>query len=319
MLIIAFIMMAIFLFSKNYVHGQSFFNSQFSDTEIIELLSEKYRFFRRGSIILPHQANHPDWLTKFYQPTIDSVFSEIIQTDEIIRLDFNRNDELDVIFSHGSHRYSSYLVLDLNTKQSKVYQLTNFSQPIFNFIDFSDNILTYKYTIKGWKSDSIFRGTSYEEAIQKLVFNCGGVVELDNNNKSSNIEIDSIIVSTSYCYGSCPVYKLVIRKDTFSSLNAISYCTDKNGNDLKSGKYFADVNQQRVDSVFDIVNCIGIMNLSDSYSVDWTDDQTITVKTYSSDGRIKTIKDYGRQGTYGLMHLYNSLGKIYRLTDWKEI
>lgn len=318
MLIIVLITITSFILSNNHMFGQSFFDSQLSDTEIIEILSEKYKFFRRGSIILPHQANHPDWLIKFYQPTIDSVFSEIRQTDGIIRLDFNRNDELDVILSYGNSRYSSYLVLDLNTKKSKVYRLTNLSQPIFNFIDFSDNILTYKYTVKGWRSDSIFRGTNYKKAVRKLVFNCGGVVELDNNNRSSNIEIDSISVSTSYCYGSCPVYKLVIRKDTISSLTAKSYCKDKNGNNLKAGTYFSNIDQHKIDSIFDIVNCIGIMNLSNRYAVDWTDDQTINLEIYSSDGRIKTIKDYGRQGTYGLMHLYNSLGKIYRLTDWKK-
>lgn len=121
---------------------------------------------------------------------------------------------------------------------------------------------------------------------------------------------DMIIVSTSACYGSCPISSTSIDKYG----NFIFYGQDYN---TKTGLYKTKTDQdlyRRIEKNFKKAN---IDNLDEDYSAKWTDDQTISV-TFIKDNKIyKTISDYGRKAPRELYWAYTQLNYLYQKLDLK--
>jgi len=53
-----------------------------------------------------------------------------------------------------------------------------------------------------------------------------------------------------------------------------------------------------------------------SYRVSWTDDQTSTLKITYDNGKVKTIRDYGLIGTFGLSQAYKLLFDLRGSQPW---
>lgn len=121
---------------------------------------------------------------------------------------------------------------------------------------------------------------------------------------------DMIIVSTSACFGTCPISSTSIDKYG----NFIFYGQDYN---TKTGLYKATTNQdlyRRIEKNFKKAN---IDNLDENYSANWTDDQTISV-TFIKDNKIyKTVSDYGRKAPRELYWAYTQLHYLYQKLDLK--
>lgn len=62
----------------------------------------------------------------------------------------------------------------------------------------------------------------------------------------------------------------------------------------------------------DLLNYSDFSHLDSSYTVQWTDDQTATLKITYDGGKVKKIEDYGLQGSFALMHIYDRLYDIYQ-------
>jgi hypothetical protein len=119
---------------------------------------------------------------------------------------------------------------------------------------------------------------------------------------------DKIIVSSSGCYGTCPISDI---------------CIDKQGNVFFSGQYYNTMNGLFTSKISPDKYTIfesnfkkaDIENLETSYSAIWTDDETITV-TFIKDNKIaKTISDYGRQAPTEFYWAYLPIRYLYQQLD----
>ncbi|WP_394346639.1 DUF6438 domain-containing protein [Flavobacterium zhairuonense] len=102
-----------------------------------------------------------------------------------------------------------------------------------------------------------------------------------------NENYDRIIVSSSGCYGSCPIANISI---------------DHNGNIIFHGQHYNTQNGlfkskisknefQKIQNSFKKAN---IMNLKDNYAGRWTDDEEVTITFIKNNKIVKSISDYGR-------------------------
>jgi len=141
-----------------------------------------------------------------------------------------------------------------------------------------------------------------------LVMGYSGFVEYNNITEN---DIEEISLSTSGCFGECPIFDLAVGSDGTAVFNAIAY------NDHK-GKLQCEIDSASLDKLFRLANYIHPKSLSDGYSVNWTDDQTATLTVTFKDGSIKIIKDYGMIGTFGLERLYNAIFRLRRSQNWEH-
>jgi hypothetical protein len=120
-----------------------------------------------------------------------------------------------------------------------------------------------------------------------------------------NENYDKIIVSSSGCYGSCPILNISI---------------DNNGNVIYYGQYYNTKNgifkskitkneYQKIQTNFKKAD---ITNLKDNYEARWTDDETITVTFIKNNKIVKSINDYGRQSPIALIWAYTPVRYLYQ-------
>ena len=134
--------------------------------------------------------------------------------------------------------------------------------------------------------------------------------------------IKKIQFSTSGCFGECPVFNLDLNKNDVSKFHAEWYNFKKSKNikfkkeDKKFKTIISKIDFQQIE---DILNYINFSELSKDYSVNWTDDQTSTLTIIYDDGKIKSIRDYGLVGTYGLKLLYKKLFDLRFNQNWKKM
>ncbi len=141
-----------------------------------------------------------------------------------------------------------------------------------------------------------------------LVFKFDDFIEY--NPIPDTLVIEEINFSTSGCYGTCPIFELVIKSDRSSTYNAIEY-------NKKKGIFKSIIDTVSYNKLLSTLNYIKIASLNDKYHVSWTDDQTVTLEIKYNNGQTKKISDYGSIGTFGLENLYNQLFALRRTQKWK--
>ena len=141
-----------------------------------------------------------------------------------------------------------------------------------------------------------------------LVMGFNGFVEYNNITEN---DIEEVSLSTSGCFGECPVFDLTVGSDGTAVFNAIKY------NDHK-GKLQCEIDSASLGKLFRLANYIHPRLLHNEYAVNWTDDQTARLTVTFKDGTTKIIKDYGMIGTFGLERLYNAISRLRKSQNWEH-
>jgi hypothetical protein len=152
-----------------------------------------------------------------------------------------------------------------------------------------------------------------------LTFKFGNFIEYNENPKIN--KISKIEFATSGCFGTCPVYKLTLNRDSLSIFNAQYYNFNKNREvtyGKEEGVFTTTINKIEFDKLEEILNYCDFDNLYKEYSVMHTDDQTGDLKITYNNGKVKTISDYGMIGTYGLKTLYKKLAELRFNQKWRK-
>ncbi|WP_430967743.1 DUF6438 domain-containing protein [Spongiimicrobium sp. 2-473A-2-J] len=103
---------------------------------------------------------------------------------------------------------------------------------------------------------------------------------------------------TDYCYGTCPVFEIVMDKGGHVRYKGIDHVVQRGEKDLQ-------LDQADWAYMSELIQNIQLRKLKDMYSVDQTDNQTGYLTVHYADGSIKKIQDYGLAGSYGLSVLYD--------------
>jgi hypothetical protein len=124
-------------------------------------------------------------------------------------------------------------------------------------------------------------------------------------NIDSNPEFDQISLSTSGCYGSCPIINIIIDSNGYVLFYGEMYVS-------KIGFYEGQISKDKFNAIEKEFRKAKILDLKKEYSASWTDDETITT-TFLKQGEIKkSIEDYGRTGPDELVWAYTSLRYLFQ-------
>lgn len=230
---------------------------------------------------------------------------------------FSCNSSVNIIFDLGK----SYHL------QSLKFQQHHFVVPIPIKINDKDYI---KVIIQDnpHDSDTAQYGIAFDILSKILMYRFNNFLEY--NPQPANHSIQQIIYETEMCYGFCPIFKLELNKTGNSKFYADSYnfIDSKNPKSIRKaiGKIQKDnknfetlIHENDFLELENLLNYIDFENLKDDYAVTWTDDQTSVLKIIYDNGKVKTIKDYGLSGTYGLKLLYQKLFDLRFNQDWRKI
>ncbi len=129
--------------------------------------------------------------------------------------------------------------------------------------------------------------------------------------KYKSPQFDKIILSSSDCFGPCPISNTIINSDGTIIFKGVSYTSQKG---LFTGKISKEQYQRLQDNFYKT----NIDSLNTKYEAEWTDDQTITT-TFVKNGKIyKTVYDYGRKAPYLFEWAYAPLMYLYQVNSLKE-
>lgn len=112
--------------------------------------------------------------------------------------------------------------------------------------------------------------------------------------------ITKIVLSSTGCYGVCPIIDIEIEESNEASFYCTDYCGDK-------GYHKGKMENTNVKRLFRFLDFIDIDTLKNSYAANHTDDETITVSFYEDNNHLKTISDYGRKSPTEFIWLYTYL------------
>lgn len=303
-----FTIIVIFLFS-NLVFANKIDNLK-TTNDVIEFVKTVYPEY---GIIRDKDFKHGI----FDIESVDSIYKhlkckKIFKIDEIKnwqKIDINNDGLTDLIFISHYYGYTQNVILDKGKDEFKLIRhIINFDEceyikPIK--VHDKNELQIRKVNLPFDFDDNIEKYTKIDTLTYKYDF----FIELNNKEIIDN-KIKSIEIETSFCFGTCPVFKLTINKNGLAEFDGIEYTKFK-------GKSKKQLDQTNIDEIFDLINYIEIKKLNDNYGVNYTDASTVTLDVFFEDGSIKKIKDYGLSGTYGLSALYSKLTKLGTETKWE--
>jgi len=164
-----------------------------------------------------------------------------------------------------------------------------------------------------WKNEKYKDGS-----IDSLVYRNGDFIEY--NPKVVKHSIERIEFSTGPCFGTCPIFSLTLSINGKSEFTAEAYnFGDDSYDENVDGKYICNLEEKKWNELTELINYIDFANLEKDYAVNWTDDQSCTLKIVYDGNKIKEIRDYGLIGTFGLKKLYEQLFELRFNQNWKKI
>jgi hypothetical protein len=221
------------------------------------------------------------------------------------KVDFDNNGETDLLVNGIWDGRNNLIAIMANGNK-------------FYFHSFNKGLITKQFfpkieTINNITTLSLFEICEFclekELTNKKLIFKYGSFIEPNYNAKKYNIE--KIEYSTTMCFGTCPVFKLMI-----NSNKSITYIAEQY-NDLQ-GEFNSIIKTEDYNSIIDLLNYIDFPSLKNNYEVNWTDDQACELRITYNNGKTKIISDYGKIGTYGLIRIYNKMFRLRGIQDWNE-
>lgn len=118
-------------------------------------------------------------------------------------------------------------------------------------------------------------------------------------------DFDKIVISSSGCYGSCPISTTLIDKDGVVVFNGIEYNTIE-------GMYTAKMISNKFSEIVTSFQKANWKNLKPNYVASHTDDERIILIFIKDNKIIKTISDYGREAPEELRWAYEPLRYLYQ-------
>lgn len=184
------------------------------------------------------------------------------------------------------------------------YKITNDSLSLYSESDKSWS----SYKILSLKKDTMVLGNG--EDISKFI--------KSNNEKNTDRSFDKIIVSSSGCYGRCPVSDIEIDNNGTVFYRGSYYSNEK-------GYFKAFTSKEEYFKIEKNFQKANWFNLKNEYIAGHTDDETITVTFIKNNKIIKTIEDYGEeaptefQWAYIPLRFLHDQVKLSRIADKEHL
>ncbi|WP_298901603.1 DUF6438 domain-containing protein [uncultured Psychroserpens sp.] len=248
---------------------------------------------------------------------LDSMFPNIT----FIKEDFDANGFTDLIITGAFYQHSFKVMAIMNYGNDHyapiplTLSLIN-DFPIYPKLVYKDEIPAVElYSISNYAEN-------FENGISKttLVYKYGRFI--DFNEEGEDYQISQIEYRAEGCFGTCPVFELVLNENAKSSFIARYHNFSKTlkiDPNKEEGYFETTIAKDKFSELCEIINYLQIKNLSDSYFAGGTCQPSCTLKVYFTDGTVKTIEDYGKSGTNGLYYLYRKLSDLRFNQDWEKL
>ncbi len=130
--------------------------------------------------------------------------------------------------------------------------------------------------------------------------------------QENSVNIDVIALSSSGCFGTCPITNIII-----DSTGSVTFYGERYIS--KIGFFEGQIPKWRFERIRSEFNQADIEKLEKGYSVDWTDDETISTTFISKGEIVNSIEDYGEAGPDELVWGYTSLRYLFQDLELKEL
>lgn len=269
-----------------------------TDADVENFIQKHNKWFKNYKVVTLEKL-YPD---KAYKKIADSLHVKNWQIT-----DFDNNGFSDLLVYGLFNSHATLLAITSNGRKFSYHYLErgyfrNFHYPTVENIKGTNTLLLKGIKYPSWEE-------KLDEDNVALIYKFNTFIEPNNNlvtHKISKIEYE-----TSECFGTCPVFKIEIDANRNTIYNAIEY------NDL-TGIYYSKISQDDYYTLIRLINYLDFPNLKDRYKVNWTDDQSYKLIITYDDGKTKTINDYGKAGTYGLIQVYDKLFDLRKKLEWEE-
>jgi hypothetical protein len=250
--------------------------------------------------------------------TIESNDSDFVATDQAIGIYENANECKRIKDSLGVRPWTK---ADLDGNGYSDLLAVGMKQDRFTVLCIMDSGRDHFYTVPLTTLD--FQSSTYP--VVRVINGQCAVLYYEHRNKHSWID-------SSYSSDRLYIDTLIFRSGFLTEINLhpverhiseisfnreggwggdwVSVFMDTNG-PVSRDMYKTPEGKARFLELSDLLNYSDFSHLDSSYTVQWTDDQTATLKVTYDGGKVKTIRDYGLQGSFGLMHIYARLYDIY--------
>ncbi len=291
------------------------YSSVKSEIDGLSNTNEIIRFLKQNDIEFKGDKYHIEFLIK----DTDSVLSEteckdifkIWKIKNWEKVDIDNNGLTDLFFYSNWYGKSPFAFLDLGNKKYKKIRIRKehnkceLSKPIKIG---NKNALKF-YREKHFPKDTVGYSDEYiiRKQIDTLIVYKNNLIELK---KPAKYDIKSIKIERDICFGSCPEYKMEI-ENNHAEFEGISYTNFK-------GKGKKEIELEKINELFEIIERIRIKELKNDYQVYATDNPSAKLTIEFADLSTKEISDYGLSGTFGLRFLYSKLNEIAMQTEWEK-
>jgi len=222
---------------------------------------------------------------------------------KFIKLDFNKDGLTDILIN-GIYLYA---IIDKGGRN-------NFEENYIGGRHFNCQLLSID-TSKTLPIIVVQKDNDYDnETDQDIVFTPDTLVNIhggfiEYNSAPGQIDFRELKITTSPCFGTCPIFELTIKNNKQAIYNAKEY------NKL-TGIYKSNIDDKVFADLLGLLDYINIYTLKNNYEISWTDNPSIDIEI-KYNGLTKKIHDYGLEGTFGLKRLYEVLYKLRATQDWE--
>lgn len=123
---------------------------------------------------------------------------------------------------------------------------------------------------------------------------------------------DKIVISSSGCYGTCPVSTVLIDKSGEFIFEGEFYTTNL-------GLYKSKISKEKFDEILESFQKSNWKNLKDDYKARHTDDERISVVFIKNNKIVKSISDYGHESPEEFIWAYSPLRFLYQQVKLERI
>ena len=146
--------------------------------------------------------------------------------------------------------------------------------------------------------------------VDTLIFDKTHFIEY--NQTPRDYQIQRVAFSTTECYGTCPVFSLQMDHSGSATHQAGKHSK-------KQGTFAATIDAPARSELWSLLNYLNFPKLQDHYAISATDNPTYTLLITYADSKVKTIEDYGGEGTFGLRRIYELLFRLRTTQAWQKV
>lgn len=241
------------------------------------------------------------------------------------KADFDRNGYTDLLVNGGWRYHGSsfpktffdpHVIMNFGGSNYSIQSLKRddpdefAAAPVYRYGQSMIEIFSARY-------EGRYRSNKIEKATNLLVYRNGKFVEFNPKPADDDVDIEKIQLAVGPCMGKCTKYQIIISHDG----NAYLLWSDNNDptSKMKIGAYSAPITVSEYNKIGELLRYTDFRRFKANYEVSHTDAPSSLLRITYNGGKVKTVGDYGKAGSYSLVAIYKMLDQLRTKKKWTPI